>query len=236
RIGFLDLQWLNLVSNMLNYAPLRLGAIARGLYHLRVDRLTIVQLAAWMAVIAYLVVLAIGACVLATLARSQLDWIWVLLLLGQMVLGAAAARVVVSYSLVHRYLQGVDRIVIDRASLWGALLLRLVDLAAYTTRFAVAMHILGVSLPSGTDIVVLAVVALAASLIPFGRLGFREACVALTAARLNMDDTNLEATWAQLALVESMGEMLVFLPCGGIALIWFRKRWKGAVPETSLPK
>ena len=38
-----DLQWLHVVSSLLNYAPLRLGAIARAAYHLRVDRITMLD-------------------------------------------------------------------------------------------------------------------------------------------------------------------------------------------------
>ena len=68
---------------------------------------------------------------------------------------------------------------------------------------------------SATQIVVLAVVALASGLIPFGRVGFREACVALAAARLGFDEGAVSnQTWAQLALVDSMGEILIYVPLG----------------------
>jgi hypothetical protein len=36
-----------------------------------------------------------------------------------------------------------------------------------------------------------------------------------------------------LALVESAGEALVFIPLGALALLWYRKRWVGAPPATS---
>ena len=92
---------------------------------------------------------------------------------------------------------------------------------------AIALSILKISLP-GSHIVVLAIVALASSLIPFGRLGFREFCVALTAHRLSMLQSDVEVEMNALALIESAGEMLVFIPLGAIALLWYRKRWMGA--------
>lgn len=228
RIRFLDLQLLNLVANALNYAPLRLGAIARVGYHLRVDRLSIIQLTAWFATVAYLVTLSLGACAIASLARGSIDLVWLAMVVGVIILGGGAARLFVGYGFVHRRLQGVDRIVLDPTSLWGASALRLIDLGAYTVRFAAALAILDITLASVSDIVLLAIVALTAGMIPFGRLGFREACVALVASRLELGAGDIEETWARLALVESMGEMLIFIPFGGLGLLWFRRRWREA--------
>ena len=43
-LKFWDMQWLNMSGNLLNYAPVRLGAIARVMYHLRVDGLSLLQI------------------------------------------------------------------------------------------------------------------------------------------------------------------------------------------------
>ena len=123
----------------------------------------------------------------------------------------------------------------DPMSLWGASLLRLVDIAAFTGRMGAAISILGLTLP-GSHLVMLALVALAASLIPFGRLGFREWAVALAAARLSAfgaDPGSIESfasleAWAQLALVESAGEASIVIPAGVVALLWYRRRWRRA--------
>jgi hypothetical protein len=226
-VRFWDMQRLNLVANMLNYAPIRLGAIARVLYHLRVDRLGLLQIGGWFAFIGYALALGVGSCLLATLARDRIDWIWALLVLGQMVLGGLLIRVFVGNRLLARYGQGVERILADRRALWGALGLRLVDLAAYSGRMAIAMSILGIVLPT-SHVIILALVALTASLIPFGRLGFREFCVAVAAQRLSLLASEVESNMQQLALVESAGEALIFIPLGAIALLWYRRRWRGA--------
>ena len=224
-LRFRDMQWLNLVANMLNYAPIRLGALARVLYHLRVDRLGLLQIGGWFAFIGYALALGVGSCLLATLARDRIDWIWAVLVLGQMVLGGLLIRVFVGNRLLARYGQGVERILADRRALWGALGLRLVDLAAYSARMAIAMSILDIVLPT-SHVIILALVALAASLIPFGRLGFREFCVWITAQRLSMLAPVVDSNMQQLALVESAGEALIFIPLGAVALLWYRRRWR----------
>ena len=74
----------------------------------------------------------------------------------------------------------------------------------------------------------LAVVAVLANLIPFGRVGFREFAVAMAAAQLFSSDTTFDVPWEMLALFESAGEAAVFIPLGGILLIWFIPRLANA--------
>jgi hypothetical protein len=225
RIAFWDLQRLNVVANMLNYAPIRLGAIARVLYHLRVDGLGILQIGAWFSFIGYILVLGVASCILATIVHSDVDWLWAGLVAAQLLLGGMAIRVFGGLPLVTRYGRGIDRMVSNHWSLWGAIALRATDLAAYAARMAVAAAILDIHLAPG-QIVVLSLVALAASLIPFGRVGFREFCVAATGHQLSTLASDAEHNMNQLALVESAGEALVFLPLGLVLLTWCRRRWR----------
>lgn len=233
RVRWLDMQWLNLVSNMLNYAPVRLGAVARIGYNLRVDKLNLFQIGAWFGMIAYLLFLGIGACLLATLVHDRVDWIWFALALGQIVVGVGLARIVASMPLVVRYGRGIDQMFMHKRGLWGAACLRVLDLAAYTGRMAAALAILGHPL-AASHVVVLAMVALAASLMPVGKVGFREFCVAAAAARMNMQFNVDAGTWAQLALVESAGEAIFFIPLGAVALLWYRKQWAQSKRESPM--
>ena len=227
RIPFADMQRINLVANMLNYAPVRLGAIARVLYHVRVDGLSLLQIGAWFSLLGYVMVLGIASCVVATLVRFQVDWIWGLLVGAQMMLGILTIRVFSGVPLIVKHGRGLDRIIGDRGVMWSAAGLRIADLAAYTVRMAAAAAILDIELTL-SQIVVLAIVALSASLIPFGRVGFREFCVAAVAHRLHMLGSDVDANMNQLALVESAGEALVFLPLGIVLLPWFRRRWRNS--------
>ena len=223
---------------MLNYAPIRAGAIARIAYHIRVDRLGLLEIGAWFTMLGYILLLGVGSCALATLAHPEIDWLWAVLVIGQMILGAAVARVAVGHRLIVRHGRGIDRMLRDPMSLGGAVLLRLVDIAAFTGRMGAAISILGLTLP-GSHLVMLALVALVASLIPFGRLGFREWAVALAAARLSAfgtDPGSIESfAWAQLALVESAGEASVVIPAGAVALLWYRHRWRRGAGAADVP-
>lgn len=227
HIRFWDMQRLNVVANMLNYAPVRLGAIGRVAYHWRVDGLTLLQIGAWFGFIGVTLVMGVAACLLATIVRGGIDWIWGLLVIGLVVAGAAALRFVAGNPLLVRHGRGIDRMIADRSSLWGALGLRMVDLGAFTGRMGVAAAILGIEL-TAAQVVVLALVALAAGLIPFGRVGFREFCVAATGNRLSAMAGDTGANIDLLALVESAGEALVFIPLGVTFLWWFRGRFKEA--------
>jgi hypothetical protein len=223
RIPAWDMQRINLVANLLNYAPVRLGAIARVYYHVRVDRLTILQIGAWFSLIGYVLVLGIGACLLATLVRFQVDWIWGLLVVGQMLAGILAIRVFAGLPIVARHGRGFDRMVSDRSTLWGAAGLRIADMVMYITRMGVAAALLDIRL-SLPQIVVLAVVALSVSLVPVARVGFREAAVAMVAGGLSLSSPDIDANLKQLALVESAGEALVYIPMGILLLPWLRRR------------
>jgi hypothetical protein len=189
---------------------------------MRVDRLTLVQIGGWFGMIGLILGLGVGACLLATLVHNQLDWLWLVIVLGQMIVGAVVARSLVGISLISRHAQGIDTLVLNPPGLWGAVAFRLADLAAYSGRMAAALAILNISLPF-SQIVLLAIVALAASLMPIGKVGFREYCVAALGARLNLDAAN-QGTWDQLALIESAGEALVFIPAGAVLLVWLRRR------------
>lgn len=230
-----DMQLLNIVANMLNYAPVRLGAVARIMYALRVDRLHLLEVGAWFAMISYVLFLGVSACLLATFVRKDIDWIWLAIVAGQMIVGGAIARFMAGNPLMApllaRHGRGIDQMVIHRQGLWGAIVLRLLDLSAYCGRMVAALAILDIHLPA-SDVVKLALVAFAASLMPIGKVGFREFCVAAVAANMQATVGNT-AIWDQLALLESAGEALVFIPLGAVALLWFRKRWAQSAHKSS---
>jgi hypothetical protein len=249
-----DLQWLNLAASLLNYAPVRAGALTRIVYHLRIDRMPLLRLGAWFAAIALILVIAVGSCLAATLVRPRIDLAWAALVIGLLAAGGVAARVLCGHRLVARHGRGIDTMIRHRWSFWGAAGMRLADLAAFSGRMAAAAAILGLSV-DGHVIVILAVVAFSASLIPFGRVGFREAAVAVVAARLDAAagraataapgsaeaagdaETFRQAVegWTQLSLVESAGEAAVVIPLGLLALLWLRRRWMARGASDRVP-
>ncbi len=234
RVPFWDLQRLNLACNLLNYAPIRAGAIARVAYHMRVDRVHPLQIAAWFGSIFYIMALVIAACLVVTIIRPSIDLVWALIVTSIVISGGLATRLIISHRLFAKYGQGIDRILRSHRVLWGASVLRIVDLSAFLGRMWAAATILDLQIPTH-HLVVLALVAFIARLIPLGRVGFAEAAVTALAARLataGVDGASIKAVltasgpWAQLALVESAGEALILIPGGGIALLWLRRRWR----------
>jgi len=225
RLRFADMQWLNMACNFLNYAPIRLGAIGRVAYHARVDGLGLLQIGGWFALVSYTMFLTVGSCLVATLVHTEIDAWWFLLVAGQLLLGGAVTRMGVGSRLLIRHGRGVDRMLADRRAVWIAIGLRVVDIAAYTGRMWIALRILEIDLPVA-HVITLAIVAIAAGLIPFGRLGFREFCVAAAAHRLSMLESDVSANMEQLALLESAGEAAIFVPLGAAAAVWYRRRWR----------
>ena len=220
-----DMELLNLVTSVLNYAPIRAGLIARVAYHLRVDRLSLLTIGAWLAAIACTLGLVMGAVLAAVLLRGRLDWITAAIIGVLIVGGALITRSLMHVPLVQAQGRGLHVMLRDNAALWGALGLRLIDIAAWTGRMGCAIAILGLPL-DGSQVALLAVVAIAMSLVPLGRLGYREAGVALFASYLSMSNDELGKAAEQLALIESAGEAIVAIPLGALALLWYRHRWR----------
>jgi hypothetical protein len=237
NVGFWNMQWLNFVTGILNYAPIRAGLIARVAYHLRVDRMSLLRVGAWLAALAYTLALTLGACIAATIVWPHLDVVWIAIVVGQLLLGGLLTWAIMGHPLVVRFGRGMDQMLSVPSCLWGAIGLRLIDIAAFVGRMACAAAILDLNLPA-TDVFVLGFAALALSLNPLGRTGFREMAVAFVASRLvtgDLSSTEVDSSMAQLALIESAGEALVAIPVGAVCLWWYRQRWRqaGARPPVS---
>ena len=236
-LRFHHMQLLNLVAAILNYAPVRAGLIARIAYHLRVDQLPVLVLGGWLAAIGYTMLISLTAVLLATILRQHYAWSWLMWasvlggllgLLGLLTMaGIALGQQVVGREMVQRVGKGMHEMLSRPATLWGAIGLRLIDIAGFVGRMACAAAILKLPL-SGSQIVLLAVIAMAVSLFPLGRVGYREAGVAFFAQYLGMSGEDFEAARSQLALIESAGEAIVAIPLGALALLWYRKRWIAA--------
>jgi hypothetical protein len=223
-----DLTWVNLTTAILNYAPIRAGLLARVAYHLRVDRMKLVQILSWLVAISFTMVLTLGACVVATILRPQIDWLWALLIGGQLLLGGLMTIAMMGQPIVVKFGRGLDRMLRNPIALWGAIIMRLIDIGAYFGRMSCAVAILQLKF-TWSQIMILALAALALSINPLGRFGYREAGIAIVASLLASSGSNeLRGQMDQLALLESAGEAIVFIPLGLIALVWYRRRWINA--------
>lgn len=227
-VGFWEMQWLNLVTSVLNYLPPRLGLIARLAYNYRINRMSVLTIGAWLASIAATMVLVLGCVLLVTLIRPQIDLVWALLLLIALPLAGFALRAISSTPFFVSRARGMDRMLRNPAALWGAIGLRVIDIAAFSGRMACAAAILGLDL-APRHIVLLALAVIVLTMNPLGRFGFREWSVMMVSGLLlptGLDEAQAEAMRAQLALVESAGEALVSIPLGALCLIWYGRQWR----------
>lgn len=228
NVGWPNMQRLNLVGNALNYLPLRPGLFLRVGYHMRVDRLGILQIGAWFAAIAVVMLLVIGVCGAAILIHPHVDLMFAAILIAGLVGGGWMTYLIFGHPLVVRYGKGADRMLRSHRVLWPMLGLRLLDVLAFSGRVGCAAAIVGVKFDSGGSILLLGLVAILLRLLPV-QLGFREVLLGLAATRIGataMTGQELDAAFfALLALTESAGEMLVVIPLGAASLPWYRKRW-----------
>jgi len=227
RLPLIELQGVNAFAGLLNYAPIRLGVVARIVWHLRVDRLRVREIAAWFASVTYTILVPLGAAITAALLTTTLDWRFALLMGSLVVAGGVAAPIVVRWAPIRSRTNGLERVLSDPLVLWGSMGLRIVDLGLWALRMLVALRILGLEL-TPTQGVMLAMANLAVTLNPLGRVGFREATTALIASRLLAGQGDLLQQAGELALVESAGEFFVAAPAGLIAAFMLARRWREA--------
>lgn len=226
-LPFVELQCVNAFAGLVNYAPVRLGVVARILWHLRVDRLRVREVAAWFAGVTCTILVPLGSALLAALLVTTIDWRFALLMAALVVAGGVVAPWIARTPAIRRRTNGLERVITDPVVLWGSMVLRVADLAFWAMRMLVAVEILGLELTPGQT-VMLAMANLAVTLNPLGRVGFREAAVTLVASRLLSGQGDLLQKSGELALVESAGEFLVALPAGLIAAVMLGGRWRSA--------
>lgn len=213
---------LNFSCGALNYAPFRLGALARVAWHVRVDGMNGSRVSALMAMAGgwYLLV-GLGAFG-ALWLRPSADWGTLGLGLLLLPAGWALGRMVIAKLPGGLFREARPMLNNPRASLECAGL-RLLDVLCFTARLLVGAKILGIELGFGEG-VLLAVVATFASLVPFGRLGFREAGVAGAAGAIGGIDPGLRD---QLSLLDSAAEAAAYVPLGlALSVLWLRPHFK----------
>ena len=222
RERFWALQGINFTSGLLNYAPIRLGLFSRFLYHMRVDRMSLLFLLGWFAVVTIAMAAVLGASVLATLLNPALDLVWGLVFLSPLLLLIVVLPWLASFRIVTRFTKGGEAMLRHRGWFTAGLILRTIDLGMWTLRIALAASILDLELATG-DILIVAVAALVTAMNPLGRIGYREAAVRLLAGYLAAPTGggDLDSTFAALAILESVSEAAVTIPCGVIAFLWW---------------
>ena len=222
-----DVQCVNAAVNLLNYAPIRLGILTRIAHHRRVDGLPYTILFGWYAALAGLMFMTLGCVLLATLLRPQVDLWWLGILALLLIAGGAACVAVGSHRLLAGRWQGASKMIAIPRAVALAVVLRLVDMAAYGGRLYLAISILGVPITQ-RDAVALTILSMVSTLTPVGSVGFREFAIAKIGPMLT--DPSLSRHIDAAVLLDRAGEVAVFIPLGVAALWWMARAWRRATP------
>ena len=223
REGFWAIQNVNATASMLNFAPIRLGLVSRYIYHMRVDRMSFLFVTGWIFAIVISLMIVMGSASLATVLYPSIDIWWVLLASTPIILTIILLPSLIRIPAIQKKTRGSERMLSDRTALSGSLILRFLDLLTWAGRLWFASVLLDTGLSPG-DVLLLSIFAVIMSLNPLGRIGFREAAIAWIAPMLaesTLSGDQLDAQFAQLALIESGAEAMVVIPVGLIAGIWW---------------
>ncbi len=230
RLAFMEIQWLTYAAALSNLFPVRLGVPVRYAYHMRANRMTFWQCTAWFVAVTLVILAALGAVVVATVIDGHPDTLWTVIVLAALAAGGLALRWVVTLGPIKSRLHGWDRMLSNQGAYWSGAVLRVIEIVLWIVRMWCAAEILNLGLDFAT-VTILGVAAITMMLNPLGRLGFREATTVVVATWLaggDADLTHLDGGFKQLALLESVGEMLTTIPLGLVALPmvvrWYRKR------------
>ena len=229
RFSVVEMQAVNLMASLFNYAPVRLGLFLRCVFHWRVERMPGTDIAAWIVGVAIVTLGTLASAIAAGLVqipagRSELalDWMWFATYAACIVAGSALTIFVCRRPVLSRFLKGGERTLNDPSALAGGLAFRTVDVAMWTLRMWAAAKIVGVSL-NPAQAALLAGVAILGAGNPLGRIGLREAFVTVVAPYIitgTSSPKELDMLTSQLALLESASEAILTIPLGILGSIW----------------
>ena len=239
RLGFMEIQWLTMVTATSNFFPVRLGIPVRYSYALLANRMPFAEATAWFVAVTLVILVSLGAITVATAAFPSPGAGWIALVVAGIGAGWFAFRHAAALGPVARRLGPWLPMVTTPWTYWAGTLIRVAEVFLWIVRMWCAAEILGLGLDFAT-VTVLGVASIAVMLNPLGRLGFREATTVIVAnwmAGGGLDVAHADAGFRQLALLESLGEMLTTIPVG-IASIpflvgWYRLRRREAAAQAS---
>jgi multidrug efflux pump subunit AcrB len=142
--------------------------------------------------------------------------------IGVAILVSGFVSLTLTPMLAAKFLKGGERALNDPRALASGLAFRTVDVAMWSLRMWAAAKIVGVSL-NPAQAALLAGVAILGAGNPLGRIGWREAFVAVVAPYIitgTSSPEELDTLTSQLALLESASEAILTIPLGILGSIW----------------
>ncbi len=242
-LGWVELQAVNLLASFLNYAPFRIGLIARVAYHWRVHGIGPGLMGAWLVAVLLSMCVAFVAISLSMPLAPRIGLAGTfLVIVAASALATWGIRRLSGTAWAARLLRGAQPMLVEPRAFGLAVAMRVIDIVAWTVRMVAVAAILGAPLTM-TQAALLGLAAFALAQNPLGRFGFREAGVAWIASHLfagSMTGDELTATFARIAIIESVAEAALTIPLGGLATLWCWRRFAttprrgfGSAPTTA---
>jgi hypothetical protein len=241
RFPVVEMQAVNLMASLFNYAPVRLGLALRCAFHWRVERMPATDLGAWIAGVAIVTLGTLGSALAAGLVQVaagrdalRLDWMWFATYAACIAVGTTLTIALGRAPLLRRFLKGGERVLATPGPILEGVAFRSVDVAMWSLRMWAAAEIVGVSL-NPAQAALLAAVAILGAGNPLGRIGWREALVAIVAPLViggGASEDELDQLTSQLALLESAGEAILTIPLGALGALWC---WRAIRRVPSVP-
>ncbi len=248
RLKLTDTLAANSIAVFLNYLPFKLSLVSRFLIHNRRDAMPLLQIGAWLAAFAVVVLAGLAPPVAASIVHPQVDGVWVAIVVGGLIVMFAgvtlAARLfagesglqrvqsiggIVPVSLLHRLLKSrafaqlhTGFAMLSSPGVLAVLLvLRVADLLVQAARFELAARAVGGEL--GWDQALLAASAyfMIGILSPAGVLGARETGTAGVAALLTIPALTSDA-FVLATLVVTGAELVINLVAAAASIAWLR--------------
>jgi hypothetical protein len=244
RLRLSDMIAVNALATFLSYLPFKVSVICRWIVHNRRDGIHNLTIGAWFVVVAGLTVVTVAPMWLAFARPDQAGHWWWLVVAAAIALAHTlawqAARLVrgprgmarmrrlgLPERWAHREwfarLHDGASMSADGHSVWVSTLARVLDIASFGLRFAIAAHIIGVELSTEEALLIGLAYFVVGVVSPFGTVGTREAGALAMAVGAGVVSAELEQDALLTAiLLVTVSEAVVSLIGAGLALAWLR--------------
>lgn len=242
RLRMLDCIAVNSVCSALSYLPFKMSLVFRVLYHRRADGIPLLEIGAWLAATAGIILVSLAGPLAAGAFRQRLDAVWWVIAIGGLVMGGIVTVVAARWlagpaglsrisrltamariGVLNRFVAGErfaqlhrgTAMLADPTSVARTLLIRAVDVGIHSARFYVAAMAVGLDLPLDQAVLAGATFFFLQAAAPTGVAGVREAGTAGVLGLAHQGD--LLVIVLAVAAAEATMNLLMGL-CGAVYL------------------
>lgn len=244
RLRLSDMVAVNALATFLSYLPFKVSVVCRWIVHNRRDGVHNLTIGAWFVVVAGLTVVTVAPMWLAFARPDTAGHWWWLVVAGAIAVAHTIAWQAARFVRGPRGMARLRRFGLpehwahrewfarlhdgasmsaDGHSVWVSTVARVMDIASFGLRFAIAAHIIGVELSTEEALLIGLAYFVVGVVSPFGTVGTREAGALAMAVGAGVVSAELEQDALLTAiLLVTVSEAVTSLIGAGLALAWLR--------------